>query len=106
MPKDAAIMVEMTRGLRARLRRRMDFLHLPVPKDRTDDAYFAPLGELSLPAEATLYLGLIHHADPRGDRARIAAAHKVLPRFGVATECGWAAPMARVPGLLAAHRNV
>ena len=74
MPKDTAIMVEMTRGLLSRLRRRMDFLHLPVPKDRTDDGYFAPLGGLSLPAETALYLGLIHHADAAGDRARIAAA--------------------------------
>jgi hypothetical protein len=46
-------------------------------------------------AETALYLGLIHHADVAGDRAHIAAAHKVLPRFGVATECGWAAPIRR-----------
>ena len=106
MPKDAAIMVEMTRDLGTRLRRRMDFLHLPVPKDRTDDAYFAPLADLSLPAETALYLGLIHYADPVGDRARIAAAHKVVPRFGVASECGWGrTDPARVPNLLAAHRD-
>ncbi|HEY7576173.1 MAG TPA: hypothetical protein VH855_01145 [Acetobacteraceae bacterium] len=107
MPKDAAVMVEMTRGLLSRLRRRMDFLHLPVPKDRSDDGYFAPLGELSLPTETTLYLGLIHYADAAGDRARIAAAQKIVPRFGVATECGWGrTDPSRVPGLLAAHRNV
>jgi hypothetical protein len=106
MPKDAAIMVEMTRGLATRLHRRIDFLHLPVPKDRTDDGYFAPLADLSLPAQTALYLGLIHYADPVGDRARIAAAHKVVPRFGVASECGWGrTDPARVPGLLAAHRN-
>jgi hypothetical protein len=105
MPNDTAILVEMTRGLLACLRRRMDFLHLPVPKDRTDDAYFAPLAGLSLPAETVLYLGLIHYADPRGDRARIDAAGKVIPRFGVATECGWGrTDPARVPALLAAHR--
>jgi hypothetical protein len=105
MPKDAAIMVEMTQGLCAGLRRRLDFLHLPVPKDRTDDGYFAPLGELELPGETMLYLGLIHHDDAAGDRARIAAAGKVVPRFGVATECGWGrTDPARVPGLLEAHR--
>jgi hypothetical protein len=105
MPNDTAILVEMTRGLLACLRRRMDFLHLPVPKVRTDDAYFAPLAGLSLPAETVLYLGLIHYADPRGDRARIDAAGKVIPRFGVATECGWGrTDPARVPALLAAHR--
>jgi hypothetical protein len=107
MPKDTAVMVEMTRGLLSRLRRRMDFLHLPVPKDRSDGEYFAPLRELALPPEATLYLGLIHYADTAGDRARIAAARKVVPRFGVATECGWGrTDPARVPGLLAAHREV
>jgi hypothetical protein len=105
MPKDTAIMTEMTRGLLTRLRRRMDFLHLPVPKDRTDDAYFAPLADLMLSPETTLYLGLIHHADPRGDRARIDTAGKVLPRFGVASECGWGrTDPARVPALLASHR--
>ena len=30
----------------ARLGRRLDFLHLPVPKDRSDTAYFAPLAGL------------------------------------------------------------
>ncbi|MGC1409042.1 MAG: hypothetical protein WA864_08900 [Acetobacteraceae bacterium] len=106
MPKDTAIMVEMTRGLLSGLRRRMDFLHLPVPKDRSDDVYFAPLSDLRLPADTTLYLGLIHHADAAGDRARIDAARKVVPHFGVATECGWGrTDPARVPGLLAAHRN-
>lgn len=106
MPTDTAVMVEMTRDLLSHLRRRMDFLHLPVPKDRTDAAYFAPLGDLRLPVETALYLGLIHHADGAGDRTRIAAARKVVPRFGVATECGWGrTDPARVPGLLAAHRN-
>ena len=107
MPKDTAVMVTMTQGLLSRLRRRLDFLHLPVPQDRSDDQYFAPLRELALPGETALYLGLIHHADAAGDQARIAAARKVVPRFGVATECGWGrTDPARVPGLLAAHRNV
>jgi hypothetical protein len=106
MPKDTAILVEITRGLLAQLQRPMDFLHLPVPKDRMDAAYFAPLAGLSLPAATALYLGLIHHADPHGDRARIEAAGKVAPRFGVATECGWGrTDPTRVPALLAAHRH-
>ena len=106
MPKDTAILVEIVAGLLAQLRRRTDFLHLPVPKDRTDGAYFAPLAALPLPAGTDLYLGLIHHADARGDRARIDAAGRVIPRFGIATECGWGrADPARVPALLAAHRR-
>jgi hypothetical protein len=107
MPKDTAILVELSQGILAHLHRRMDFLHLPVPRDRSDDAYYAPLAGLALPGETMLYLGLIHHADATGDRARVDAASKVLPRFGIATECGWGrSDPARVPGLLAAHRRV
>lgn len=106
MPKDTAILVEIGNGLIERLRRRLDFLHLPVPQDRTDAAYFAPLRELYLPEDTTLYLGLIHHDDPSGDQARIAAASEVLPSFGIATECGWGrSDPKRIPDLLAAHRH-
>jgi hypothetical protein len=56
-------------------------------------------------AETVLYLGLIHHGDGEGDRARIAAARAVVPAFGVASECGWGrTDPARVPGLLDSHR--
>ena len=37
---------------------------------------------------------------------RIAAASKVVPRFGFSSECGWGrTDPARVPGLIAAHRQ-
>ena len=49
-PKDAAILVEMMNGIAAATQRRIDFLHIPVPKDRTDDAYYAPLKEWKRPA--------------------------------------------------------
>src|SRR5882672_3206353 len=42
-PKDAAILVEMMNGIVAATKRHIDFLHIPVPKDRTDDAFYAPL---------------------------------------------------------------
>ena len=43
-PKDIGIMVEMTNAdRRAACKRPIQFFHLPVPKARTDDAYFAPL---------------------------------------------------------------
>ena len=76
MPEDTAILVEMSQGMLERLHRRMDFLHLPVPQDRADAAYFAPLAGLALPAGAMLYLGLIHHDDAAGDqRADRGGAH-------------------------------
>lgn len=105
MPKDAGILTEMSNGLIRAMPRRLDFLHLPVPKQRGDEGYFAPLRDLALPPETTLYLGLIHHDDAAGDQARIAAARRFVPRFGIASECGWGrGDPARVPGLIAAHR--
>ena len=47
-PKDAGIMVEITNAIVAGVRRPIQFFHMPVPKARTDDAYFAPLGRLKL----------------------------------------------------------
>lgn len=105
MPADMAILVEMANGIVSTLDRRLDFMHMPVPRERSDDAYFAALADLEMPESAELYLGLIHHDDGEGDRARVAAARKIWPDFGIATECGWGrTDPGRVPGLITAHR--
>jgi hypothetical protein len=105
MPRDLGVLVAMTRAIRRSLRRGMDFLHLPVPRDRTDADYFRPLEGFSADGGTALYLGLIHHADHAGDRARIAAAQRFVSGFGVASECGWGrTDPQRVPGLLESHR--
>jgi hypothetical protein len=105
MPRDMGVLVEIARGIRRSLRRRLDFLHLPVPKARTDADYFRPLERLEGDETTALYLGLIHHADREGDLARIATARRFVPAFGVASECGWGrADPQRVPGLLESHR--
>ncbi len=62
-PKDAGIMVEIVNRGRGRGAAPIQFFHLPVPKPRTDDAYFAPLEGLKLRPETELYLGLVHHDD-------------------------------------------
>jgi hypothetical protein len=62
---------------------------VPVPVDRDDNAYFSPLGDLSIAEETLVYLGLIHGADgTEGAAPRIAVARKHLDRFGLSTECG------------------
>jgi hypothetical protein len=105
-PKDAALMVEMANAILAGVTRPVQFLHLPVPKDRRDDGYFAPLEKLRLGPETELYLGLIHHNDGAGDRARLAAARRHTRVDGIATECGMArGDPARLPALLAAHAH-
>ena len=78
---------------------------MPVPKDRTDLGYFKPLADLRGFDGSLVYLGLIHHDDRAGDRARIDAARTVLLSFGVSSECGWGrTDPQRVPGLLESHR--
>ena len=106
MPRDMGILVEIANGIIDGMNRRVDFIHMPVPQDRTDREYFRPLQELRMPAKTELILGLIHHDDRAGDRARIDAARAFVDSFGVASECGWGrTDPARVPGLLESHRR-
>jgi len=103
-PKDAALMVEMVNAIVARVKRPIEFFHLPVPKGRTDDAFYLPLAGLKLRPGTELYLGLVHHNDAAGNAARLAAARHHTRVDGVATECGMArGDPARLPELLAAH---
>jgi hypothetical protein len=103
-PKDAGIMVELANAVAARVKRPIQFFHMPVPKPRTDDGYFAPLEKLKLGPDTELYLGLVHHNDAAGNAARLAAARRHARVDGVGTECGMArGDPARLPALLAAH---
>jgi hypothetical protein len=103
-PKNMAIMVEIANAISASLARPIQFFHMPVPKGRTDEAYFAPLDNLRRCAETELYLGLVHYDDPGGDAARIAAARRHVRIDGVATECGMArGDPVRLPALLTGH---
>jgi hypothetical protein len=103
-PKDAGIMVEMVNAIAARVQRPIQFFHLPVPKPRTDDAFFAPLEKLKLKPGTELYLGLVHHNDAAGDATRLAAARKHTTVDGISTECGMArGDPARLTALLASH---
>jgi hypothetical protein len=103
-PKDAGIMVEMINAISGGLRRPAQFFHLPVPRPRTDDAFFAPLDGLALQEGTELYFGLVHRDDMAGNAARLAAARRHTRVDGVATECGMArGDPERFPALLAAH---
>lgn len=88
-PKDTGLLVQVSAGILAKANRSISWIHMPVPKDRDDAGYFAPLATLQLPEPARLYLGLIHQTGGKeGTERRIAAASGLVPEFGVATECG------------------
>ena len=90
-PKDAAKMVDFANALARTIEHRLAYIHMPVPVDRNDDAFHRPLRDLKLGAGTELFLGVVHARDGlEGTRARIAAAKRYAPPFGIATECGMA----------------
>lgn len=95
-PKDLGNVAELATALLEAADRPVQFMHMPVPVERSDQAYFAPLAGLRLPEQTKLYLGLLHLSDGEAGAAkRIDAAQAVVASFGVATECGWGG---RAPG--------
>ena len=90
------------------LKRPVQLIHMPVPRNRADDAYFRPLNALALPHDTELCLGLIHYTDGvEGTKRRMATARKYAPRFAVATECGFGRRRPdTIPELLRIHAEV
>jgi hypothetical protein len=107
-PEDLSTLVEIANQIFAGVRRPIQWIHMPVPRDRSDDAYFEPLRELRLPPGCRLYLGLVHYTDGvEGGRRRLAAAAKYVQDFGVATECGFGRrPPETIPALLKLHAEL
>lgn len=105
-PTDAANLVRYANAVIAASARPLTWLHLPVPIERDDEAYFAPLADLAYVGE--LYLGLVHREDgAEGAERRIAVAQRFAPQFGVATECGIGrAPEGTTDGILRTHAEV
>ncbi len=88
-PRDTERLASMAGLLLRAVPRPISYIHMPVPAGRTDDAYFAPLRDLALPAETELFLGLVHASDGiSGTKARMQAARQYVGRFGISTECG------------------
>jgi hypothetical protein len=107
-PEDTSKLVEVANGISAGLLRSLTWISMPVPRNRSDEAYFAPLKNVRLHPETELYLGLVHSTDGvEGTRRRIEAAQRVVTDFGVATECGFGRrPCESIPDLLHIHREV
>jgi methionine synthase II (cobalamin-independent) len=107
-PHDGTVLKEYTEALVKKIKRHIDYFHLPVPIARDDDAFWNPLGEMKLDADTKLYLGLIHLEDGvEGAQRRMAAAQRVIPEFGVGTECGFSfVPQEDIEPLLDLHREV
>src|SRR5262249_41866591 len=107
-PTDTADMVEFANRLSRNIQRPIALIHMPVPRNRADDAYFAPLRGLALRPETELCLGLVHHTDGiEGTRRRLATARKHARTFSIAAECGFGRRKPEtIPELLRIHAAV
>ena len=89
-PVDAQLLVELANDLVKVIgpEHSVEYIHMPVPKDRTDEAYFESLQDLRING-TQLFLGLVHANDEDGTTQRIRLAEQFYrDGFGVATECG------------------
>jgi hypothetical protein len=107
-PWDLSIAVAFANGITRASPRVLDFIHMPVPRDRSDDAYFLPLQNLQLASATRLILGLVHYTDGvEGSRKRMAVAARYTKDFDMATECGFGRrDPATIPDLLRIHREL
>lgn len=108
-PGDTSKLVRFANLVAEKAHRPLTWVHLPVPIDRDDDAYYEALEGLAIPESTELYLGLVHREDgAEGAERRIETAKRHVARdFGVATECGFGrAPEGTTVPLFEAHRAV
>src|SRR5262245_1961651 len=107
-PTDMGDMVEFANRLTRLVARPIQLIHMPVPRSRTDDAYFEPLKRLGHSPEPRLARGLVHFSDGvEGAKARIATARTYVPDLSIATECGFGRrPPATIPELLRIHAEI
>ena len=94
-PQDTHVLVDFANSLLATFGpiHPVGYIHMPVPKDRVDAAYYEPLKRLDI-GDTQLFLGLVHPNDENGTKNRIKAAQASRSgSFGVSTECG----MGRTP---------
>ena len=84
-PDDLGAVVRLANSFVANSGRPVDWIHIPT-LDVTAESFVAPLAELR-PMGSRVYLGMIHNM--ASFPARLAAARKFLPEFGIGAYCGF-----------------
>lgn len=107
-PDDMGLLVKLANEIAPNVNRAVDWIHMPVPIDRSDNAYFQPLEELDQHNLKQLFLGLLHEQDgTEGARKRMDAADAFVADYGIATECGLGRRKPEIiPELLALHAKL
>lgn len=107
-PADMSDMVDLANSLCREIKRGVQLIHMPVPRNRADDGYFEPLARLRLNPETELSLGLVHFTDgATGTRNRLTTAERHAKAFSIATECGFGRRDPKtIPELLRIHAEI
>ena len=107
-PETLSMCVKVSNVLTNKVSRLINFIHMPVPVDRTDDAYYKPLWELKVNDDTQVILGLVHESQTyEKNIKRMNVARNFLSEFGIATECGLGRCDAHsMPGLMNLHNRL
>ena len=107
-PDDLGMCVKVINALADQVSRPINFIHMPVPIERDDHSYYAPLQDLELDQRTELFLGLVHDADDLdGNARRMAAASQVVEKYGIGAECGFGRQLPEeMAPLIALHRQL
>ncbi|KAK6837263.1 hypothetical protein RU639_001354 [Aspergillus parasiticus] len=73
-PQDLSLVVQLVNHITKAVDRPISWIHMPVPKDRDDSAYFEALSQLDAGDDVELYLGMVHANDNEGTRRRVRTA--------------------------------
>ena len=106
-PENIGLLVEVATEILERVAHPVQWIHMPVPKNRSDEAYFEALKGFDC-GDTELFLGVIHPHDERGSVKRLQAAHSAYSQdIGVATECGMGrTPLGDIDSILTISRNI
>jgi len=107
-PTTTANLADLSNRVAAGIKRPIQLIHMPVPRERDDAPYYEPLQDLRLAPETQLCLGLIHFTDgAEGTRRRMAMADRYAKGYAIATECGFGRrPPETVVPLLRLHAEL
>jgi len=107
-PESLEMCVNVSNELKKKISRPINFIHMPVPENRSDDAYFAPLLSLGTEGDTEIILGLVHgNQSIEQNLERVASARPYLKEFGIATECGLGrVDPGKIPNLMELHARL
>ncbi|MGI9147533.1 MAG: hypothetical protein ACR2IK_13425 [Chloroflexota bacterium] len=113
-PESLALQVRLMNSVTSASQRPVDWIAFTVPQNRRDESYFAPLGELKVPAETELNFALVPYHPAQQEAGTTSEQVRLIERYlagrsdwGICTECGMArAEREEIPQLLDLHREI